>query len=243
MNDITLVALSSGIDSTTVLATALRASAPSEKGCACHRDNVHVIRCVYDSVAENEEVLRFQKIASHFGIAKQNRHTIIMPRHLTSRASSVTSKFITMPKGTQDKPSNTFVPFRNATFFTQIAAYSVSFFGEDASIRVAMGMHAGDRACYPDCRAEFVDAMNDVAMLSCADASKAVKLWAPFIRRKKHDVITAGVQMGVPYGLTWSCYRDGEVHCGTCPACAERREGFRMARVEDPTTYGRVMGK
>ena len=99
---------------------------------------------------------------------------------------------------------------------------------------VALAAHAGDHPIYPDCRPEFVDALNEAARLCGYKPRRIVR---PFIESSKAYIANLGRELGVPMGLTWSCYKGQEVHCGKCGTCVERREAFGLTGVADPTTY------
>ena len=99
-------------------------------------------------------------------------------------------------------------------------------------------MHAGDHAIYPDCRPEFVaafDSMQRVAVQGHGNPS--LHLWAPFINQSKADIAAQGIDLGVDYTMTWSCYKGLSLHCGKCGTCYERREAFELAEMKDPTEY------
>jgi 7-cyano-7-deazaguanine synthase len=100
--------------------------------------------------------------------------------------------------------------------------------------RVLMANHGGDHAIYPDCRPEFVEAMDAARR---AGSYAGVSIAAPYTLLTKADLVRRGVRLGIDYGHTYSCYRGGECHCGRCGTCTERREAFRLAGVEDPTIY------
>ncbi len=99
---------------------------------------------------------------------------------------------------------------------------------------VAYGAHAGDHTIYPDCRPEFAAAVNTAALL--ADWHQ-VELLRPFIRLTKTEIAKRGAELNVPFELTWSCYKGGERHCGSCGTCVERTEAFNLAGLQDPTEY------
>ena len=126
----------------------------------------------------------------------------------------------------------TVVPNRNAIMLA-IA------FGMAAAERleaVAAAVHGGDHFIYPDCRPGFIDAfqaMQDHALEGYAD----IRLHAPYVHGSKADIVRDGAAHGVPFAETWSCYKGGEVHCGRCGTCVERREAFHLAGVPDPTAY------
>jgi 7-cyano-7-deazaguanine synthase len=99
---------------------------------------------------------------------------------------------------------------------------------------VAIAAHAGDHAIYPDCRPEFAEAMRGA--LGLCDYVH-VNLYTPFQHRSKADIAAIGHMAGAPFELTWSCYKGGDLHCGTCGTCVERKEAFALAGVYDPTVY------
>ncbi|MBA2441207.1 MAG: 7-cyano-7-deazaguanine synthase QueC [Rubrobacter sp.] len=129
----------------------------------------------------------------------------------------------------------TVVPNRNAIMLS--VAYGVAV-AEDATV-VAAAVHAGDHYVYPDCRPEFIEAfeaMQRKAVEGFGDPS--LGLYAPFVHKTKAEIVEVGASLGVPYADTWSCYEGGEVHCGLCGTCTERKEAFELAGVPDPTVYG-----
>jgi 7-cyano-7-deazaguanine synthase len=126
----------------------------------------------------------------------------------------------------------TVVPNRNAIMLA-IAFGVAAAKGAEA---VAAAVHGGDHFIYPDCRPDFIDAfqaMQDRAL----DGYASVKLYTPFVHVPKSAIVTEGAKHGTPFADTWSCYKGGEVHCGRCGTCVERREAFDIAGVEDPTLY------
>jgi 7-cyano-7-deazaguanine synthase len=126
----------------------------------------------------------------------------------------------------------TVVPNRNAMLISVAYAAAVAR-GADA---VLVGVHAGDHHVYPDCRPEFVRAL-DVALRIGNEGVGKVRLEAPFVNHSKTDIARLGGKLGVEWTETWSCYEGGEVHCGRCGTCVERHEAFRDAGIADPTTY------
>jgi len=150
--------------------------------------------------------------------------------------SALTSSDVDVPSGhyAQDSMKATVVPNRNAIMLNVAAGYAVSL-GADF---VATGVHAGDHFIYPDCRPEFVDALNVMLGLAVDGfAPENFHVEAPYVGITKTDIARRGAALGVPFNLTWSCYRGGEIHCGTCGTCVERIEALRDAGIEDPTDY------
>jgi 7-cyano-7-deazaguanine synthase len=128
----------------------------------------------------------------------------------------------------------TVVPNRNAIMLS--IAYGVAV-ARGATL-VAAAVHAGDHYVYPDCRPQFVeafDAMQRQAVEGFGDPD--LRLHAPFIHKTKAEIVEIGTSLGVPYEDTWSCYEAGEIHCGLCGTCNERKEAFQLAKVPDPTKY------
>ena len=146
--------------------------------------------------------------------------------------SSLLSGAAAIPDGSYDDENmkSTVVPFRNGIMLSIACGLA-----ESRSLnRVLIANHGGDHAIYPDCRPEFVRAM-DGAMQ--AGTYEGVQLAAPYTHLTKADLVRRGAALGIDYGHTYSCYRGGERHCGTCGTCTERREAFREAGVPDPTIY------
>lgn len=127
----------------------------------------------------------------------------------------------------------TVVPNRNAIMLSIAYGYAVSI----GAPTVYIGAHAGDHAIYPDCREEFFLALGSAFKLGNEWADPLPQLVPSFINLSKRDIVQIGQQYAVPFEETWSCYEGGEVHCGKCGTCVERREAFLLARVDDPTTY------
>ena len=164
------------------------------------------------------------------------------------RGSALTDD-VPVPHGHYAAPNMaiTVVPNRNAIMLS--IAYGVAV-AEGAEV-VATGVHAGDHFVYPDCRPEFIEAfdgMQKKAVEGLGDES--LRLYAPFARWTKADIVAVGARLGVPYADTWSCYEGGEMHCGLCATCGERRASFVEAGLHDPTVYQvepeetwRVMGE
>lgn len=130
----------------------------------------------------------------------------------------------------EDSMKQTIVPGRNLVMLS-IAASFAQRSGADA---VAIAVHGGDHFIYPDCRPAFIDAAADAIV---ASTEHSVILLAPFLHTSKAAIVGVGAAMDVPFERTWSCYKGGEVHCGTCGTCVERREAFQLAGIDDPTVY------
>ena len=148
--------------------------------------------------------------------------------------SALTDDGIAVPHGhyASDNMALTVVPNRNAILISVAYAAGVAR-GADA---VLAGVHAGDHVVYPDCRPEFVEQL-DRALRTGNEGFGQPRLLAPFVHSSKTDICRLGDRLRVPWTDTWSCYEGGQVHCGRCGTCVERREAFRDAGVDDPTDY------
>lgn len=130
----------------------------------------------------------------------------------------------------EESMKTTVVPNRNMILLSMAVGYAVSI----QATQVHYGAHSGDHDIYPDCRPEFVHRMNDV----CAIANyEAVEIVTPYLAVSKIAILTAGLDMDLDYGKTWTCYNGREKACGKCGACQERLEAFTENGVTDPLEY------
>ncbi|MFD5089833.1 7-cyano-7-deazaguanine synthase QueC [Amycolatopsis thailandensis] len=151
--------------------------------------------------------------------------------------SALTDGDVPVPDGhyTDASMRATIVPNRNAIMLDIAVALAVV---RKADV-VAFGAHAGDHAVYPDCRPEFVKQYSRSARIANDGLlDDSFEILAPFITQSKTDIVRLGAAFGVPFEKTWSCYRGGATHCGTCGTCTERREAFQRNGISDPTNYG-----
>lgn len=130
---------------------------------------------------------------------------------------------------------STYVPFRNGLLLSIAAAYADSLFpGEE--VEIYYGAHADDAAgnAYADCSPEFADAMDEAIRIGTYGKIHVAR---PLISMNKAEVVKTGLELKVPYELTWSCYEGGEKQCGTCGTCIDRKKAFAANGVEDPVGY------
>lgn len=176
--------------------------------------------------------------AAGLAAALDARHDVV---DLTSAGrllggSALTDDAVDVPSGhyTDESMRATVVANRNAIFVNVAVGVAVA----EGAAAVAVGVHAGDHPIYPDCRPEFVDAAERLARVANEGfAVEGFGVLAPFLRWSKADIVRRGAELGVAFADTWSCYRGGGSHCGTCGTCVERREAFELAGVPDPTAY------
>ena len=130
-----------------------------------------------------------------------------------------------------DTLKSTIVPNRNAIFLSIAIGYATSI----GANHVFFGAHFSDRGVYPDCRKEFVDAFEVSERLATDNPNLVID--APFVDSDKSEIVKLGSELGVPFEQTWTCYKGGELHCGVCSSCRERKRAFIESGVDDPTGY------
>jgi len=173
--------------------------------------------------------------------AAQTAKRLGVPHHLIDLTNitahlknSALTDDVPVPDGhyAADTMKQTIVPNRNAIMLA--VAFGIAPAHDYNAIAIAI--HAGDHFIYPDCRPEFAelfDRMEQKAMEGVAN----IKLLTPFVTITKADIARHAGTLHVPIAETWSCYKGGEIHCGRCGTCVERREAFALAAVDDPTIY------
>ena len=124
----------------------------------------------------------------------------------------------------------TIVPNRNMILISMAIGFAVS----SKASEVWFGAHKGDHAIYPDCRPEFVEKMNAVALIS---DYKPIGVKAPFLNLSKSEILLKGIEMNLDYSKTWTCYEGKDLACGLCGSCNERLEAFKENELDDPLKY------
>lgn len=137
-----------------------------------------------------------------------------------------------IPEGDYDDDNmrSTVVPFRNGIMLSIAAGIAES----KGLKHVMMANHGGDHAIYPDCRSSFVTAMSAAISAGTYDG---ITLESPYTDITKTEIAVRGGRLGIDYSHTYSCYKGGELHCGRCGTCTERRQAFIAAGLPDPTQY------
>lgn len=182
----------------------------------------------------NVELEHATSMAAAMGVA----HDVIDLRAVGAllSGSALTDDAVEVPDGhyTAESMKTTVVANRNAIFAMVATGVAVA----EGAGAVGLGIHAGDHAIYPDCRPPFVAAAEHLAKVANEGfVAESFQLLAPFLAWSKADIVTRGAELDVPFAGTWSCYKGGAVHCGTCGTCVERIEAFELAGVADPTEY------
>jgi 7-cyano-7-deazaguanine synthase len=154
--------------------------------------------------------------------------------------SALTDDKINLPqeRSVSDMAQNipvTYVPARNTIFLSFALAYAETLSAE----RIYIGVNALDYSGYPDCRPDYIQAMQEVFRLGTKQGreGQAIQIVAPLIHLKKTEIIQLGNQLGVPWEKTWSCYAGGDLACGVCDSCQLRLAAFATLGLEDPLLY------
>jgi 7-cyano-7-deazaguanine synthase len=199
-----------------------------------HTENEQLafLHASYGQRTETRERRAFNEIADNY-IVKDRLDVSI--EHLAKiGGSSLTDDQIAVPEANLDAKEipTSYVPFRNANMLS-IAVSWAEVIGANA---IYIGAVAEDSSGYPDCRPEFYLAFQQVINTGTKPETQ-IEIRTPMIHLSKAEIVKKGIELGAPLKLTWSCYRNEDVACGTCDSCALRLRGFERAGVMDPIAY------
>lgn len=211
-----VVIFSGGLDSTTALYWARE-----------QYSDVIAVNFAYGSNHQEQECKAAKKTADALGVDLLNIPLAFIGDHFKS---ALLGGIVPDGEYQADNMSATVIPFRNGIMLS-VAAGLANSLGYDVLL---LGNHSGDHFVYPDCRHEFIEMMNKAIF---AGTDGAVKIVSPFCDMSKADIVREGARLGVDFSKTYSCYKGGELHCGTCATCRERKDAFMIAGVTDPTEY------
>ena len=220
-----LVLFSGGVDSTTCLALAI-----DRYG----KDNVVALSVSYGQ-KHTKEVEAADNIAKHYGVEFIKLDLAEMFKYSDCSLLQHSDKevphesYAEQLKETDGSPVSTYVPFRNGLFIASAASIALS---KGCGV-ILYGAHADDAAgnAYPDCSEVFNNAMNTAVW---EGSGHQVKVEAPFVGMNKAGVVKTGLELGVPYELTWSCYEGHDKPCGVCGTCIDRQKAFEENGLTDP---------
>ncbi|HHI98070.1 MAG TPA: 7-cyano-7-deazaguanine synthase QueC [Thermodesulfatator atlanticus] len=186
----------------------------------------------YGQRTEARELRAFHEIADFYKV--KHRLVTEVPALKQIGGSALTDPNIAVP---EDEPSPdripiTYVPFRNAHFL----AIAVSWGEVLGAKRIFIGASQVDFSGYPDCRASFFTAYNQVIKEGTRPETE-ILIETPLINLTKAEIVKLGQKLGAPLHLTWSCYQREDVACGRCESCLLRLKGFREAGLKDPIPY------
>ena len=217
-----VVLLSGGLDSATILAQAKAA------GFACYSMSFDY------GQRHRAELQAAERVAQQMGVVE---HKVIGLNLNGIGGSALTDSSIAVPEAPTEGIPVTYVPARNTVFLSLALGWAEVLGAHD----IFIGVNAVDYSGYQDCRPEFIEAFERVANLATREGveGRGFRIQAPLQNLSKAQIVQIGVQHGVDYGLTVSCYQaddDGRA-CGKCDSCRLRAAGFAAAGVADPTRY------
>ena len=217
-----VVLLSGGLDSATTLAIA------KSKGYACYALSVNYHQ---RHIAELEAA---KKIAAQFKVEEHKTIEMDLSWMLTS---ALTNPDLKVPTELGTHIPITYVPARNTLMLTLALGWAEVIGAHD----IFIGVNAVDYSGYPDCRPEYMEQFQKMANLATKSAveGQTIQLHTPLIDLSKEAIIAKGVDLGVNYSLTVSCYQADQAGraCGVCDSCRLRQNGFKAAGIDDPTLY------
>ena len=221
-----LVLSSGGVDSTTALALAVaqygkeRVVALSVSYGQKHDKEIQAAKAVAQYYGVEQLFLDLSKIFQYSNCSLLQQSTEAIPEESYAQQIQKTGG---------EKPVTTYVPFRNGLFLSSAASIALS---KDCGV-IYYGAHADDAAgfAYPDWSPAFNDAMNAAIY---EGSGHQLRIEAPFVNWTKAQVVKKGLELGVPYELTWSCYEGGQRPCGKCGTCLDRAKAFAENGVADP---------
>lgn len=215
MKDSILI-LSGGMDSTTMLYD--------------YKDNIALAVSFHYGSNHNDKEIPFARYhCEKLGIKHITIPLAFMKQYFRS---SLLEGSEAIPEGNYDEENmkSTVVPFRNGIMLAIVAGLAETY----GLKHVMMANHSGDHTIYPDCRPSFVAAMSAAI---AAGTYEGITLETPYTNLSKGDIARKGKELGLDYTQTWSCYKGGEIHCGKCGTCRERKEALAAAGIEDLTPY------
>ena len=195
---------------------------------------IHLFHISYGQKAENKEHEVVKRLKEALGAEE----LVSVNLDIFKNLSALTTPGAAIPIGADVDMEASFTPptwvqCRNLVFVSLAAAYAEHLGAE----RIYVGFNAEEGRSYPDNRPEFRDRFNLLLEKAVASFSRPLRIEAPLIDMMKPEIVRLGCDVLAPIDLTWSCYLDGDLHCGVCESCQHRHRGFLDAGVEDPTAY------
>lgn len=219
---------SGGIDSATCLAEMVTT-----------QENKVISLSVNYGQKHSKELESAKKIASYYGVEHHLLDLRTVFAHCQNPLMQNTS--LKMPVGDYGKqfvgnPLLTYIPFRNGLLLSAGVSFAMGL-EPNKRIMLCYGAHddVSGKVIYPDCTKDFVRAMNDAIRLGTGGRAEILALFAG---KTKADIVRRGIELQVPYELTWSCYEGGETPCGTCGTCIDRQKAFVANSTIDPIYKG-----
>ncbi len=224
-----LVLNSGGIDSTTCVGIAV-----DKYG----KENVSTVSFYYGQ-KHDKELKCAKLIANHYQVEHYELDVANILQYSECSLLKDSSKEIEHKSYAEQIEENriieTYVPFRNGLLLASATSLAMSLYPKE-KVEIYLGAHADDVAgrAYADCSEEFTNAMNSAIYTGTYES---VELITPLVNMNKAEVVKIGLELNVPYELTYSCYEGEEKQCGTCGTCIDRKKAFEFNGVKDPVEY------
>lgn len=227
-----LVLSSGGLDSTTCVGLAVK-----EYG----KENV-ITASLYYGQKHNKELECAKKVAEYYGVKHIEEDISNIMKYASNVCSLVKGgkeiqegSYESQVKANDKGRVETYVPFRNGLLLSIATAYADSLFPNE-EVKIYYGAHSDDNvgSAYADCSPEFTEAMNKAINIGTYNK---ISISSPFVNMNKAEVLKLGLELNVPYELTWSCYKGGEKQCGKCGTCIDRKKAFKENNIVDPVGY------
>jgi 7-cyano-7-deazaguanine synthase len=230
-----IVLLSGGMDSCVTAAIAaqdcLRAASASDASRLAGAP-LAAMHISYGQLTEARERRAFEEITDFYGI----RQRLLVDQSYLGRigGSALTDASIPLRQADLEAAGvpASYVPFRNAHFLSAAVSWAEVIGAE----RIYIGAVEPDSSGYPDCRPEYYRIFNQLIQAGTRPETR-VEIVTPLIHMRKHEIVKKGIELGAPFQLSWSCYRDSEEACGTCDSCALRLRAFDQAGIKDVIPY------
>jgi 7-cyano-7-deazaguanine synthase len=191
-----------------------------------------MLHVAYGQRTEKREIRAFNALADFY---QAERRWVVQLNHLQQiGGSSLTDPGIAVEPANLERTDipSSYVPFRNAHFLSIAVSW-----GEVLGARkVFIGAVSEDSSGYPDCRPKYYEAFNRVIAAGTKPETQ-IEIVTPVIHMRKSEIVRKGLELRVPFELTWSCYQREDVACGLCDSCALRLRAFQEAGAEDPIPY------
>ena len=200
-------------------------------------DNVAAVSIFYGQRHERELDCA-SKLARHYGVSRYEFDVASIMKFSdsallkNSKRSVDHSSYAAQMKASGTNKVATYVPFRNGLMLSMATSFADGFYKDD-EIELYIGVHKDDvvGSAYADCSDSFINAM--ASAISIGTYGR-IKLIAPFVNNDKKEIVRIGLDLHIPYHLTWSCYESGEKPCGKCATCIDRAKAFAANNVQDP---------
>jgi 7-cyano-7-deazaguanine synthase len=221
MNKLSIVLVSGGMDSCV--------SAAIARG---ENEEIALLHVSYGQRTERRERRAFEEIADFYNATK--RLAVSIEYLARIGGSSLTDEAIEVAEANLESTEipTSYVPFRNANMLSIATSWAEVIHAN----RIYIGAVAEDSSGYPDCRPEFYEAFQK-AIETGTKPETLLEIRTPIIHLSKAEIVRKGLELNAPLHLSWSCYRNEDLACGTCDSCALRLRGFELAGAKDPIEY------